>query len=518
MHRATLVLAAFPVLCFAAAPAGAQCDAYVLRPTLHSSGADPRGVAFGKLDADAYVDLVVPDFASQGVKVLYGTPGGGFAAPVSVAAGTGPLAVALGDLDGDGDLDVAVCDEGVLVGSTWQSFGFTVLWNTNGGFPTSSFVPLPAGQIQPRDVALGDFDGDNDLDVALVLHGTGTNNSQLASFLNLGGHAFAGASLAHTNFDPVAMAVGDVNGDQILDVVNVSSFSGFFSILDGAGDGTFTQVFGHAVGAYPQDVTLGDFDGDGDLDGAIAYRYGVHVLENTAGILNWTATLSAGLYPYAVACADLDGDGDLDLAAADGLGDTLYVWNGDGAGAFALRTSFVVGNEPARLAAYDVDLDGDPDLGVVAYQDGGVVVLDNACPLSTYCVGKRNSLRCAPSIGSTGTPSLSGPDDFHVTATQELANKAGLVFFGVKAAAKPFAGGTLCVKPPVVRTPVQNSGGTPGQNCTGTYDYHVLNAWLTAKGWSAGMDVFAQCWGRDPQQPDGSGVSLSNALRFELAP
>lgn len=310
-----------------------------------------------------------------------------------------------------------------------------------------------------------------------------------------------------------------MNGDNRLDAVVVNNIAGTINVLYGSGTGTFALAGGHAVGTYPGDLTLGDFDGDGDLDCAVAHLYGVNLLDNVGGTFNWTASLWAGTYPNSVASADLDGDGDVDLASTCGITDTLYLFDGDGASAFALRTSFVVGDDPFAARAHDLDSDGDADLGVVASLDDGVVVLEDTCPLSTYCVAKANSLGGLPAIASSGTPSLSGPDDFHVSAVQELSNQNGLVFVGFQAAALPFAGGTLCVKPPLKRTAVQSSGGTVGQtDCTGSYDYHLTNAWLTSKGWSAGLDVYTQYWGRDPQHPDGSGVSLSDALRFELQP
>jgi hypothetical protein len=63
------------------------------------------------------------------------------------------------------------------------------------------------------------------------------------------------------------------------------------------------------------------------------------------------------------------------------------------------------------------------------------------------------------------------------------------------------------------------SGGNSGPaDCSGTFDFHVTNAWVVAHGWSAGTQLFAQSWSRDPGHPDGSGVSLSNALRFTVQP
>ncbi|MCC7011764.1 MAG: VCBS repeat-containing protein [Planctomycetes bacterium] len=499
--------------------APAQCSDYSLRSALQVTGYDPRDVVLGRLDSDSHVDLAVPEYLSGWVRVCAGDGTGHFGAPTAFAGGVRPRAAALGDLDGDGDLDIAVCNEGALVGGGWQNYGFTVLWNASGNFASSSFFALPSGTIQPRDIAVGDVDGDGDADVVMVAKGTGLNASKLASFVNLGGGSFAPAVLAATGYDPVALELGHLDGDPWLDAVTANSTSGTMTILSGTSSGSFTTTFGHSAGTYSNGVALGDFDGDGDLDGAISYRYGVLVLLNTAGLLNWSSTVTAGLYPYGVASADLDRDGDLDLAITDGASDTLFVFDGDGAGAFQARTSLIVGDVPSFIEPCDVDADGDLDLAVMVYGDDGVNVLENACVLGRYCTAKNNSLGCLPAIGWQGSPSLSGPDDFHVNASAELSGKLGLAFFGVAPASAPFGGGTLCVHPPLVRTPPQVSSGpvTPS-DCSGTYDFHAQNAWLSGHGWIAGTTLHAQYWARDPAHPDGSTISLSDALLFEVQP
>jgi hypothetical protein len=500
-------------------PLHAQCTDYQLRPTLQVTGGDPRDVSFGGVDGDAHLDLVVPEYLSGFVRVSLGHGDGAFSAPVGWPAGVRPRAAQLGDLDGDGDFDIAVCNEGALVGAGWQGYGLTVLWNSGGTFASSSFFALPSGAILPRDLAVGDVDADGDLDVAMVAKGSGLNNSKLASFVNLGGGSFGPATLATTGYDPIALELGDLNGDALLDAVTVNATSSSMTILNGTSNGSFVTVFGHAAGSTPNGIALGDLDGDGDLDGILSYRYGLLVLLNTSGILDWNSSVSAGLYPYGVACADLDRDGDLDVISTDAPTDTLYVFDGDGAAGFTLRSSFVVGDNPSFIEPADVDLDGDLDLGVLVYNDDGVMLLENACRLGTYCVAKPNSLGCLPSIGWSGAPSLAGPADFHVTASSELSGKVGLAFFGNAAASLPFGGGTLCVHPPLVRTPSQiSSGPISPSDCSGSYDFHLQAAWLLAHGWGAGATLHAQYWARDPSHPDGSTISLSDALVFEVLP
>lgn len=136
-----------------------------------------------------------------------------------------------------------------------------------------------------------------------------------------------------------------------------------------------------------------------------------------------------------------------------------------------------------------------------------------------YCTAKLNSQNCLPSVGWTGSPTLTGADDFVVTATNEINNKPGLFFHGLGTISVPFFNGTLCVLPPLVRTPVQVSGGNPPpDDCSGTYAFPFTQARMTALGLNPGDHVYGQFWSRDTLHPDGTGVGLSNAIRFPILP
>lgn len=137
----------------------------------------------------------------------------------------------------------------------------------------------------------------------------------------------------------------------------------------------------------------------------------------------------------------------------------------------------------------------------------------------TFCTAKVNSLGCTPTINWSGTPTLSGPDNFHVTAASVINQKNGLMFWGFAGGALPYYGGTLCVQPPVLRTPAQLSGGNmAGSDCSGTYDFAFTQAYMTLKGLQAGDQIFTQFWSRDPGFPGSSSIGLTDGLSFELRP
>jgi hypothetical protein len=136
----------------------------------------------------------------------------------------------------------------------------------------------------------------------------------------------------------------------------------------------------------------------------------------------------------------------------------------------------------------------------------------------TYCTAKSNSLGCMPSIGYTGTPSVAS-SDFHITASNVLNNKFGLMIWSAAASSAPFGGGTLCVMPPVFRTPHQQSGGTvSGNNCSGHYSFHFSSAYMSLQLIGAGSTIYAQYWSRDPGFPSPNNIGLTNGLKFTTCP
>ena len=137
-----------------------------------------------------------------------------------------------------------------------------------------------------------------------------------------------------------------------------------------------------------------------------------------------------------------------------------------------------------------------------------------------YCTAKVNGLGCVPSIWTTGYPTLTGSDDFHITAQDVLNQKSGIFFWGLAPYSAPFVGGTRCVKYPVHRTPVQNSGGSapPTNNCSGTYSFHFAQPYMAHHGLAVGTCVFGQYWSRDRFLPPPNNFGLTNGIEFVIAP
>lgn len=134
-------------------------------------------------------------------------------------------------------------------------------------------------------------------------------------------------------------------------------------------------------------------------------------------------------------------------------------------------------------------------------------------PVTVYCTAKTTSSGCVPSISATGVPSTAGA--FMVRCSQVQTGQQGVMLYSTNGqAAISFQGGTLCVMPPVLRTPVQAAGGVGP--CEGSLAFDFSAHYLSGIDpvLVPGQQVWAQYWFRDPGDPFGTG--LSDALEFTL--
>jgi large repetitive protein len=180
-------------------------------------------------------------------------------------------------------------------------------------------------------------------------------------------------------------AVGDFNGDGILDVATANTYSSDISILLGLGDGTFQAARQFSLGSFPASkpfgIVAGDFDRDGRLDLAFTdtKTNEIGVLRGQGdGTFTGPKRYACGVFPWQLVAADLNGDGFLDLVSANQNSGDVSVLLGRGDGTFRdeIRTPpFGNGTLSNHLAVGDFNGDGHPDLVVGRAADGAVVLL-----------------------------------------------------------------------------------------------------------------------------------------------
>jgi hypothetical protein len=122
----------------------------------------------------------------------------------------------------------------------------------------------------PLSLAVGDFNGDGQLDVATANIGGRNLVNGVSILLGQGDGTFQSAPDIGLGGAPGFIMVGDFNGDGRQDLATAISSGNSVSILLGNGDGSFQAAQDFGVGAGPQALTVGDFNGDGRLDLATA--------------------------------------------------------------------------------------------------------------------------------------------------------------------------------------------------------------------------------------------------------
>ncbi len=317
---------------------GATTPSFATQQTF-ATGTNSRSVGWGDVNGDGLLDLAVANQGSANVSVLLNTTAPGatapsFAAQQTFATGNSPRSVALGDVNGDGLLDLVVANTG--------SNDVSVLLNTTApGATTLSFTTQQtfATGSSPISVAFGDVNGDGLLDLA-VANLSSDNVSVLLNTTTPGATTptFAPRQNFATGDGPLSVALGDVNGDGLLDLVVANTGSNTVSVLlnttaPGATTPTFATQQTFATGSAPRAVAFGDVNGDGLLDLAVANQNSntVSVLLNTTVPGATTPTFApqqsftAGTDANFVALGDVNGDGLLDLAVANYGSNTVSV-------------------------------------------------------------------------------------------------------------------------------------------------------------------------------------------------
>jgi hypothetical protein len=401
-------------------------------PVSYATAADPRMVIVADFNGDGKLDLATANADSETISVLLGHGDGTFQAHKdnSTAVAASCISLAAGALRDDKGKDiVAGCQsEGKVV---------VLLSNGNGTFKAAKAYPVPAGV---DDVALGDFNGDGKLDVAVTDGGT----YDMVSILPGSGSGTLKAAVPFgTNFGPGGLGVADFDGDGKLDLVTADSGSPFgvtiatvsvllsngkdmfaartdysvggenvtgaysgiaaadltgngkqdlivpityafpyeVSILMNKGNGTFKPFVSYPLPTGPIAVAAGDFNNDHKADIAVANGNGsgsITVLLNSgSGTFPTYTEYSINGISAGLAVGDFNKDGNLDIVATNASQNTISVLLGNGTGAFPTFATYATGSYPGGVTVGDFNGDGWPDIAVADERGGTVSILIN---------------------------------------------------------------------------------------------------------------------------------------------
>jgi hypothetical protein len=258
--------------------------------------------------------------------------------------------IAVGDLNAD-DRDDVVAAPNDGVGTPVAVY----LGDGLGGFAEPD---IPIVGAQASGLALGDLDGDDNLDIVVawgstltILLGTGDGSFQPPIDLALLGLA-------------TSLALADVDADGVLDAL-VGGLG--LTVLLGDGTGGFNLNGIYYTDEFLTDLSVHDLNGDGALDVAAGSNEYIAIflgVGDGTGYLNpqYGAFVEVQGEPVRIAVADLDGDGRVDLAAALPNNSMIALFAGNGDGTFGPLVGFAAGGRLEGIAIADLDNDSRPDI------------------------------------------------------------------------------------------------------------------------------------------------------------
>lgn len=284
----------------------------------------PIGVQLADMDGDGDFDIVQVNTSYTGPSVNVFTNSGtaNFTLYSSRTISGVPGLPNVLDVTGDGSPDVVMQVSSSNAGGQLNA-ALIVLENNGYGTLSLGQQAQTNAYNSVNFIATGDFDNDGDFDALAAYNAGGVGLYTNQTTIGTTGNTIYGLAYLATaglpNETAADVAVGDLDGDGDLDLVRTPTASGqVVNVHLNNGQGTFSGSIAQAVTTGPSTdgLVLADMDGDGDLD-LIASNYNDNsisiALNSGMGIMGTPRRISVGSYPTRPSVADLNGDGRLDI-------------------------------------------------------------------------------------------------------------------------------------------------------------------------------------------------------------
>jgi hypothetical protein len=360
------ISAAGPVLLAMAASAHAQCSFPLPPPVTIEVAPYVRPLATADLNGDGHVDIVATSLLGHTISVLLGEGANDFQSPVAYATGYVTRAIAVGHFNDDQLLDVATV-------GTFLDHGLSIhLGNGDGTFQPAQIHGFGGNRLA---MVARDFNNDGLSDIAAP----STETETVSVFIATGGGAFNPPAEYPVGAYPNCIASADFNSDNRPDLAVGNANGSSISILFCNPDGTFSTAQAIQLGAaFIVAVETGDFNNDQRPD--IAFVSGV------VGILRGNAdgTFLPGIYPSTTSqpsdltVGDFNDDGNLDLVVISSSRGAIAVVLGAGNATFQPPTVRFIGGTPREVFSSDVNSDGMLDFLLTGAVQHSVSLLFNS--------------------------------------------------------------------------------------------------------------------------------------------
>ncbi|CAF1313567.1 unnamed protein product [Rotaria sordida] len=360
------------------------------------NGSGPIAIILTDINNDGEIDIVVANAAANNIGILLGHGNLTFDTIITYSTGNNskPQSLAVGDFDNDGQIDIAVANfltSNISIFLGYQNGNFTIQVSYSTGY-----------QSWPHSITVGDFNRDNRLDIATC----NFNMNDVSIFLGYGNGSFAPFRTFSTGDGsaPLFIEARDFNNDDILDIVVVNYGTNTIVVLFGFGDGSFLPGIAYqtGVGSAPCTLTTGDFDNNSQLDIIVTNEQSNDISiflaydrELYGSITSYS--MGFGSQPHSIAIGDLNNDGLSDIVVANYGTDNVGILLGHNHGVFDTIPTYSVGvgSSPYSVSIADFNNDNQLDIVVSNSESDNITIL----------IGNGNGTFVIGATYSTGTGS-----------------------------------------------------------------------------------------------------------------
>lgn len=330
---------------------------------IHAAG-QPNSFFLADLDDDQDIDIGCVYNSAKKIKYFLNTGQGDFIPGDSIIINRSPVEAMVGDFNDDGLMDILIRS---------SSRYLTVILKTPSGFGNP--IDIACSQV-PNSICIGDFDSDDDSDIACVDY----VDDKLYIFLNDDNGNFVNDTSVYFGEWPCLLNVDDFDGDNNLDFVVSNISAATLSVLYGIGNGRVYNSQYYLADNEPRSITASDFNNDAFPDLAVA-NYSSHTvityLNNGLGYFQPDTSINISGGPRTVYTADFDNDNDNDLAVTDYDSGLVKVFNNDGNGYFTATGQYSAGNNPITITGAEFNGLNGIDFAVSSYSSGAIYFLYN---------------------------------------------------------------------------------------------------------------------------------------------
>lgn len=234
--------------------------------TIYSTGPNsfPQSVDIADLNKDNQLDIVITDSKNSSINIFFGYGNGTFSKGLiyPMEYGSNPTVISIDYLNSDQWVDLIFIESnmnrlGILYGYNYSDIHFQETYFTgNNSFPVQ--------------ISVGDLNNDDRVDIIIA----NRESDSIGIFLGYGNGTFAPQRIYSTGnqSSPSAIALADFNNDGYLDIVVANVITECIGILLGYGNGTFASLVTYPleVNFSPFTIDVGDVNNDDLLDIVVA--------------------------------------------------------------------------------------------------------------------------------------------------------------------------------------------------------------------------------------------------------